>query len=137
MRSKSEHAAHTLAARSPGLALAGPGLSWSDRHGAFLVCVAAFGERGWRLGMKWKNASVGGVVVVVGLQLAMEQAKRSRAKRHGAREGGRSLSSAIGAGGRGEGFGGWALGPGQEALQSRSGSTWTLDVLVSSTSAAL
>lgn len=100
MRSKSAHAAHALAARSPGLALAGPGLSWSDRHGAFLVCVAAFGERGWRLGMKWKNASVGGVVVAVGLQLAMEQAKRSRAKRHGAGEGGPfSLLSYWGRGG--------------------------------------
>lgn len=42
----------TLAAASPGPALAcpvpsQPGLSWSDRHGAFLVCVADL----WRAGM--------------------------------------------------------------------------------------
>lgn len=82
------------------------------------------GERGWRLRMKWKNASVVGLVAVVGLQLRMEQAKRSRAKRHGAGEGGPfSFFSSLYS--RGIGGGGgclWlGLGPGQEALHGRAG----------------
>lgn len=68
-----------------------------------------FGERGWRLGMKWKNASQCEV------QLGMEQAKRSRAKRHGAGEGGGQFFFLSFWGG------GWAWHRGLEALQGRAG----------------
>lgn len=90
-----------------------------------------FGERGWRLWMKCKNASVVGlvlaVVLAVGLELRMEQAKRShRTRRHGAGEGGRSLSSATYTAAYRGGRCLWlGLGPGQEALQGGAGGTQT------------
>lgn len=57
------------------------------------------------------------------VQLGMEHAKRSRAKRHGAREGGQFfLSSAFGEGAKGGGRVWWlGLGSGLEALQGRAG----------------
>lgn len=73
--------------------------------------------------------------MVVGSHLGMEHAKRSRAKRHVAGEGG--PFSLLSYWGRGGGRLWLGLGPGQEALQGRSGSTWALGVPVSSTFAAL
>lgn len=63
--------------------------------------------------MRWKNASVGGVAVVVGLHLGMEHAKRSRAKRHGAGEGG--PFSLLSYWGRGEVVAGPRTGKGSSA----------------------
>lgn len=94
VRSKStvvEHTAPSLPAKKKkeALALQRPVLACPGPIGTerFLSVWRPSGERGWRLRMNWKNASVVGLVAVVGLQLRMEQAKRSRAKRHGAGEG--------------------------------------------------
>lgn len=92
--------------------LAYPGPIGTER---FLSVWRTFGERGWRLRMKWKNASVRGAIGNGAFEAKPSEATWG--------QGGGPVLSFFSFWGRGEGGGGWwlGLGSGLEALQGRAG----------------